>query len=170
MLPLVWGYWLLGMVFIITVCLFNPQRNQRETDDIKPVPYILLTCLLGWFWPLLVLVFLHTKLFPYEQPKQVPFTVEFADLSESLTLQQIENKHYVFDPAEAVPFVPFGFLNTKWRRFSHVQQDEFGAFTFWSFAKLDQSGYWPELTKGYAKVNSQQEVVDYFIYEIDSRG
>lgn len=116
-----------------------------------------------------MLVFLYAKLFPAKIRDETPFTVQFADLTESLSLQQIENKHYVFDPAEAVPFVPFGFLYPKWQQFSHMQQDEIGAFTFWSFAKINNTGYLAELTKGYAKVNSQQQVVDYFIYEIDSR-
>ena len=64
------------------------------------------------------------------------FVVRETDLERSFTIAEIEERERVVDPLGAVPDLPFGHLNSAWRRFVDMQAP---GDTAWSFSTRRRS-------------------------------
>ena len=104
------------------------------------------------FWPFVVylkvqdMVLGKPEASNLEEPK---FAVVRADLLERVSIAEIEQCERVFDPLSAVPDLPFGHLNTAWRKFL---EDMTPVAEMWTF-----SAHWTdwgskELRRGYVMV------------------
>jgi len=104
------------------------------------------------FWPFVVylkvqdMVLGKPEASNLEEPK---FAVVRADLLERVSIAEIEQCERVFDPLSAVPDLPFGHLNTAWRKFLEDMTPDAEMWTF--------SAHWTdwgskELRRGYVMV------------------
>jgi len=87
------------------------------------------------------------------------FAVEKAHLQERLSVQDIENREFVFDPLGAVPNLPFGHLNVAWKKFIEdcTENDE-----LWSFSAQWKNYGENELREGYVLIKNDS-LWPYFI-------
>jgi hypothetical protein len=104
------------------------------------------------FWPFVVYLKVQDMVLGkheasnLEEPK---FAVVRADLLERVSIAEIEQCERVFDPLSAVPDLPFGHLNTAWRKFLEDMTPDAEMWTF--------SAHWTdwgskELRRGYVMV------------------
>ena len=85
-------------------------------------------------WPIAVGLKLKEVLIRHlHEPTRKPegFVVRETDLERSFTIAEIEERERVVDPLGAVPDLPFGHLNSAWRRFVDMQGP---GDTAWSFS------------------------------------
>ena len=54
---------------------------------------------------------------------QMPFPVQVSDLIRKVEVWEIENREVIFDPLDAVPNLPFGHLNSRWRQLTQSAID-----------------------------------------------
>ncbi len=135
-----YGYLGIGAVVLILMATFHKltrnkdvcARNDGLADrraEHKKLSFWLLADVLSLalvgtllvpFWP--VLVFLKVKDLVFGGPDRGPveepeFAVTRGDLQTQLSIQEIETRERVLDPLGAAPNVPFGHLNSAWKRF-----------------------------------------------------
>lgn len=93
-------------------------------------------------------------------PEWRPFAAQRTDLLEPLTVEAIERREAVIDPLGAVPELPFGHLNSAWKRFlARCPKDA----ELWSFsARWETSWGRVELCTGYVTVREGAPCV-YFL-------
>ena len=107
------------------------------------------------FWPLALLLKLQDmRLKKMHPPSAEPreFAVGMADLQQALTIAEIERREKVFDPLGAVPALPFGHLNSAWRRFAETAGPNDAV---WSFsARWKPAWGREELRAGYVLVDN----------------
>ena len=85
-------------------------------------------------------------------PDPEGFVVRKTDLEQSFTIAEIEERERVVDPLGAVPDLPFGHLNSAWRRFVDMQEP---GDTVWSFSTRRKSTLGrEEWCRGYVWVRS----------------
>ena len=83
-------------------------------------------------------------------PEWRSFTVEREHLLEPSTVEAIERREAVIDPLGAVPGLPFGHLNTAWKRFLATCPED---AELWSFsARWETTWGRVELRTGYVAV------------------
>lgn len=104
----------------------------RRLNDV-PGPALVGTLVIP-FWP--VFLVFKVKELIFGEPAggaidEPGFAVTRADLQTQLSLQEIEQREMVFDPMGAAPNVPFGHLNTAWRKFCEGMGPN---DSLWSFA------------------------------------
>jgi hypothetical protein len=159
------GYLALGLIgstlYIIYYQIYKTDPDERlfkekPLEDALMLPLGLLVSAIAWPY------FIYAAITHKETKDQEPFSVNFDDLADEMTLSEIEEKHLIIDPLESVPGIPFGFLNTAWEGFI---KSEYEVERIFSFEKSYQRYSQNEVNKGYAAVNSQQQVTHYFIYE-----
>lgn len=92
-----------------------------------------------------------------EEPE---FAVTRNDLQTQLNIQEIEQMEMVFDPLGAAPNVPFGHLNTAWKKFCEGLEPH---DNLWSFA-VHWTSSWgsKDIRQGYAIVRGE-EIGSHFI-------
>jgi hypothetical protein len=165
--------WYLGIGFIVLTALYINHKIRRTyeptsfhdileaTDpDRDKVSYKLLNYvaapLLGLcIWPLAIFMIVqdYFQVSDSSLDDDPPlFSVKPEHLTERLTINEIERRETYLDPLIAVPALPFGHLNQRWKDFtsSHSADDELWAFT--STWETDWGG--KELRKGYVSVRS----------------
>lgn len=147
-------YWAVGILFLAFQVITNKNGEAYKISD------VFIVLIFAVFWPLFLLLLTYIRL-TYKPHEEKVFTVTFEDLGEKMSIAEIEGNHIHADPENAVPNLPFGFLNGTWSSFV----DSASSFTYWYFEKLDDSDWTPEFKKGYAKVNAENEVTDYFVFE-----
>lgn len=159
------GYLTLGLIgsslYIIYYQIFKTDPKERlfkekPLEDALMLPLGLLASAIGWPY------FIYAAITHKETKDQEPFSVNFDDLTDEMTLTEIEEKHLIVDPLESVPSIPFGFLNAAWKNFLNSEHEIEQIFPF---EKEYEQYNRKELNRGYAAVNSQQQVTHYFIYE-----
>jgi len=159
------GYLALGLIgstlYIIYYQIYKTEPDERlfkekPLEDALMLPLGLLASAIAWPY------FIYAAITHKETKDQEPFSVNFDDLADEMTLTKIEKKHLIVDPLKSVPNVPFGFLNTAWKNFLNSEHESVQIF---SFEKEYEQYSRRELKRGYAAVNSQQQVTHYFIYE-----
>jgi hypothetical protein len=165
--------WYLGVGIVVLAALFinhNIIRKYEPTSfhdilaatdpDRQKLSYKILNNvavpLLGLcIWPLAIYLIIQDYFqIPRNELRDDPqlFSVKPADLTERLTINEIERRETYLDPLLAVPALPFGHLNQRWKDFtsSHSADDELWAFT----ANWETDWGGKELRKGYVSVRS----------------
>lgn len=109
------------------------------------------------FWPVLFFFEMKSRIFgeanrsPSEEPE---FAVTRNDLQTQLSIEEIEQLEMVFDPLGAAPNVPFGHLNTAWKKFFEGMEPN---DSLWSF-----TAHWTcawgskDIRQGYVIVRGEQ--------------
>jgi hypothetical protein len=115
-------------------------------------------CLIFWlFWPITTFIWIKRiiadvqKKYSPETPetyKAPEFEVKIWDLLVPMSLSEIEKNEMVLDPMEAAPCLPFGHLNTEWRKFLEKTQ---ASDVFWSFS----TKWLGNLIEGYVVVRAE---------------
>lgn len=168
--------------FLIDARLREPRRKQdgwremralllkgRQSRASRVVDSYLIPALTGLLvlavWPAALVLALH---FNRDQKKGSPrtegrlpeqFTVTREHLREAMSPERIEAQEMVVDPLDAVPRVPFGFLNKGWQRFRSEARD---GDQFWSFdAPWGRYGTETSRRLGYALVRDGKVVTWY---------
>ena len=125
------------------------------------VPVIAIILILG-LWPLFIIWVTKEKLNDkkFEKNKTVnkesnqerQFKVEQKHLLKPLSVADIEAIEVISDPLNAVPEVPFGFLNDNWNKFKSTIQpgDEIWSFSAIWLTEWDTK----EMRKGYVIVQN----------------
>lgn len=96
-----------------------------------------------FFWPIIFFAMLIHIIIQMRQEKMqdesLLFKIKASDLTEKLTIHEIESLESVRDPLNAAPIVPFGHLNTAWKNFllSIDSQSDLWAFkcTYKAYAR-----------------------------------
>lgn len=182
---MIYLYWYLGIgaVVLILMVAFH-KLNQKKDDnslsdvlaDLRPerkslwlrllndiVGPALVGTLIVPFWP--VLVFFKVKELVFGEPARGPidepeFAVTRDDLQTQLSLQEIEQMEMVFDPLGAAPNVPFGHLNTAWKKFCEGMEPH---DSLWSFTAHWTSAWGSkDIRQGYVIVRGE-EIGSHFI-------
>ena len=139
---MIYFYWYLGLGLIFLIFTYiesrlnkDAQKNRELYALTKPrsqtlgkklfnnlvIPFIAI--LLAFiFWPVIITWVAQDRLAKYryknsEIRKEEPFTVKKEDLIREYSIEQIEEQEMMTDPLQAVPIVPFGFLNPIWNNF-----------------------------------------------------
>lgn len=139
---MIYLYWYLGIGAVVLILMVTFHKLTKKKDDNslsggladlraerKKLWFRLLNDVLGPalvvtlilpFWP--VLVFFKVKELVFGEPDRGPidepeFAVMRDDLLMQLSISEIEQRELVFDPLGAAPNVPFGHLNTAWKKF-----------------------------------------------------
>jgi len=101
-------------------------------------------------WPVVLLVVIKRKLFPYKPIPEKIFSVAKPDLMRQMTVDEIEQHEHVSDPLGAAPNLPFGYLNAAWLQFKGnlMPQDLVWSFT----AQWETSWGRGEIREGYVIV------------------
>lgn len=172
---MIYLYWYLGIgaVVLILMAAFHKLTKKKDDNslndvlgDLRPerksLWFRLLNDVLGPalvgtlivpFWP--VLVFFKVKDFVVGEPDRGPidepeFAVTRGDLQTQLSVQEIEQREIVFDPLGAAPHVPFGHLNTAWKKFCEGMEP---FDSLWSFTSHWTSAWGSkEIRQGYVIV------------------
>lgn len=103
----------------------NPRRTDflyRVLDDfIFPV---LAFCAIWLVWPLAIGLRIKEIIDKKKATTQIKadkeekvFVVQEAELIKQVTIAEVEQQNIIVDPMEAVPQVPFGYLNARWISF-----------------------------------------------------
>ncbi len=165
--------WYLGIGFVVLTALYinhkirskheprsfhdilestNPDRDKLSYKILNNVAVPLLALCI---WPLAIFMIIQDYYQTNENElRDDPplFSVKPEDLTERLTISEIERRETYLDPLIAVPKLPFGHFNERWRDFmsSESADDELWAFT--SNWETEWGG--KELRKGYVSVRS----------------
>lgn len=176
---MIYLYWYLGIgaVVLILMVAFHKLTKTKDgnslNDDLadlrpdrKSLWFRLLNDVLGPalvgtliapFWP--VLVFFKVKEFVFGEPDRGPidepeFAVARDDLQTQLSIQEIEQREIVFDPLGAAPNVPFGHLNTAWKKFCEGMEP---LDSLWSFTSHWTSAWGSkDIRQGYVIVRGEE--------------
>ena len=176
---MIYLYWYLGVGAVVLVLIaafheFTTKKDDNSLNDVltdlrterKSLWYRLLNDVLGPalvgtlivpFWA--VIVFFKVKELVFGEPVRAPidepeFAVTRDDLQTQLSLQEIEQLEMVFDPLRAAPNVPFGHLNTAWKKFCDGMEPH---DTLWNF-----SAHWTcawgskDIRQGYVIVRGEE--------------
>ncbi len=152
---MIYLYWYLGVGAVVLVLIaafhkFTTKKDDNSLNDVladlrperKPLWYRFVNDVLGPalvgtlivpFWA--VIVFFKVKHAVFGEPVRASvdepeFAVTRGDLQTQLSLQEVERQEMVFDPLGAAPNVPFGHLNTAWRKFCESMEPQ---DCLWSF-------------------------------------
>ena len=163
--------WYLGIGFVVLTALYinhkirskheprsfhdilestNPDRDKLSYKILNNVAVPLLALCI---WPLAIFMIIQDYYQTNENElRDDPplFSVKPEDLTERLTISEIERRETYLDPLIAVPKLPFGHFNERWRSFisSQSADDEVWAFT----ANWETEWGGKELRKGYVFV------------------
>ena len=176
---MIYLYWYLGIgaVVLILMATFHKLTKKKGDNslsdilgDLRPerksiwsrlLNDVLVNALVGTlivpFWT--VIVFFKVKHAIFGEPVRVPVDVpEFAvtrdDLQTQLNIQEIEQREIVFDPLGAAPNVPFGHLNTAWKKFCEGMEP---LDSLWSFTSHWTSAWGSkDIRQGYVIVRSEE--------------
>jgi hypothetical protein len=176
---MIYLYWYLGIgavVLILMVAFHHLSKKQDDNSlndvlaDLKSerkslwfrlLNNVLVPALGGTlivpFWP--VLVFLKVKELVFDEPDrgtidEPEFAVTREDLQTQLSLQEIEQMEMVFDPLGAAPNLPFGHLNTAWKKFCEGMEPH---DSLWSFTAPWTSAWGSkDIRQGYAIVRGEE--------------
>jgi hypothetical protein len=102
------------------------------------------------FWPLVLGYDLRTRHpinWNREARPEPAFAPRRRELKQRLTVEEAEARERVHDPLGAVPDVPFGFLNVRWREFVAQRRSGEELWRFESRRKRGPTEVWRE---GYA--------------------
>lgn len=173
----------IGAVVLILMVAFHKLTKKKDDNslndvlaDLRPerkaLWFRLLNDVLGPalvgtlivpFWP--VLVFFKVKELVLGEPThdafdEPVFAVTRDDLQAQLSLQEIVQREMVFDPLGAAPNVPFGHLNTAWKKFCEGMEP---LDSVWSFTAHWTSAWGgKDIRQGYVIV-SGEEIGAHFI-------
>lgn len=146
-----WVYLVVGMV-VLSAVLVAHQRSKNpdllySRKDLsaanptinktwlillsKVIVPILAAIAIVILWPLALGLWVQDQWLKRKQRRGHPeFSVKWTDLAAATTVDGAEGEEYVLDPLQAAPNLPFGHLNTAWKRF--VEQSVEGD-ALWSF-------------------------------------
>ncbi len=152
---MIYLYWYLGIgaVVLVLMAAFHKLTKKKDDNslndvlgDLRPerkslwsrlLNDVLVNALVGTlivpFWTVIVFFKVKELIFgePVRAPVDVPeFAVTRGDLQAQLSIQEVERQEMVFDPLGAAPNVPFGHLNTAWKKFCEGMEPH---DTLWSF-------------------------------------
>lgn len=148
-----------------------PSPDEQAPDLVSPamraLRLALETVFLAAIWPLAVLVRALTiqkeiSDMRIRNESNKKFKVRRQDLIEVLSIEEIERREKVFDPLDAVPAAPFGFLNPEWISFRAKMQSE---DVVWSFSSRWKRFATQKTIQGYALARGQ-DVGDFFITSV----
>ena len=176
---MIYVHWYLGIgvVVLILIAGFHKLAKKKNANslnvvltdlrpDRKSLRFRLLNDVLGSalvgtlivpFWP--VIVFFKVKELISGEPVRGPldepeFAVKRDDLQTQLSLQEIEQLEIVFDPLGAAPHVPFGHLNTAWKKFCEGMEL---LDSLWSFTSHWTSAWGSkDIRQGYVIVRGEE--------------
>lgn len=147
------GYILTGLLVHMLMRLWHQRSLARagETDVLANIfdeqcswwDKWLLTPLLhlfmAAFWPVLLLARLWIAIKGERPlPEEKTFSVQPEALQQKLTIAEIEQRHYIFDPLGAVPALPFGHLHSAWLAFMEkLHPDD----EIWSFDAIWENSW-----------------------------
>jgi len=168
---MIYLYWYLGIGVAVSVLLLC-WNHLTKKDDSKSIPDLLATTnpnnkktiyqffgkvinfmivaiVSGLLWPLITYMAIYNSVIKKTESASNPcnkFAVEQAHLLEHLSMQDIENREFVFDPLGAVPNLPFGHLNAAWKKFI---ENLAGNDEIWSFSAQSENYGQKEFIEGY---------------------
>ena len=176
---MIYLYWYLGIgaVVLILMVAFHKLTKKKGDNSLSDVLAdlgperksmwfrllndVLVNALVGTlivpFWT--VIVFFKVKHAVFGEPVRAPVDVpEFAvtsdDLQTQLNLKEIEQLEMVFDPLGAAPNVPFGHLNTAWKKFCEGMEPH---DSLWSFTAQWTSAWdSKDIRQGYVIVRGEE--------------
>lgn len=186
-----WAYMGLSLLIGCVAIAFNFEeqrvswRSKRAKDKASSLlESVLLVAVCVIFWPIILLIALiqnqkpelHIRFFGAsadEDGEESEFQVLPEHLDEFIDIAEVELAAMVNDPLNAVPAVPFGHLNARWRALlSHFEDGcHIRKFSLkyaglmeieWGLP-LTFSSYW---YSGYAVVNSQGNIRSYWVTAI----
>ena len=174
---MIYLYWYIGisagsMLLWILYYKFVEEKREQSTGSVAStfqsarkgvlsrVLNVLGTALAGLifvpFWPVLFFFEMKSRFFdkgnrsPVEEPV---FSVTRNDLQTQLSLQEVEQLEMVFDPLGAAPNVPFGHLNTAWKKFCEGMEPN---DSLWSFTAHWASAWGSkDIRQGYVIVRGE---------------
>ncbi len=171
---MIYLHWYLGIgISILAVFILFHQQSKKKDDEsfidlqvnnrleqkklwyrllnniIEPALVSLLAVLIC---PIIVFFEVKQIIFKESVPSSLDepeFAVTHTDLLHKVSIPDIERSEMVVDPLGAVPHLPFGHLNTAWKKFLENKQPDDSIWTF--SAKWTQWGH-IELRQGYVVV------------------
>lgn len=163
MIDYVIAYLSIGAGLLAATFLYVLIRDRHKGFEFpRESPWIMLIVLLAiiCFWPA-ILTSLTVDYFkgrlkninlPSNPEARREFSVERQHLVRRMSVTEIETSEHVYDPAGAVPDLPFGHLHAIWRDFSEkFQPDD----EVWKFEGNWQSDFGaPSRIRGYAVVRN----------------
>ncbi len=150
-----------SIVYIVYFQIFKALPEQRlffdnTVTDLLILPLGLLASTIAWPY------FVYAAITHKAHTKHEEFSLKFKDLDYETNVNEIEKKHFVFDPLMSVPEVPFGHINQRWVIFKNSIENEDRMYSF----KKTHKGYGhEEIKKGYAIIDSRDIVKQFFVYE-----
>lgn len=173
--------YLLGILLLIGIrlraCFQNRERFTGWNEDDKSfedkVLLVAVVVVGPMAWPLLLWLLIEEYLNrgknSVTEPSGPGFECRKEYLKKVVSVVEIESQHMIFDPLNKVPALPFGHLNSGWRKFVEaIQPDE----EVWEFqiSPGQPVGKWDEPAKGIrsgmARVNAHK-IVGEFVFERD---
>lgn len=172
MINYILSYLIFGMLILLMIYITTRLDNSQKAKDLRSmsklirprsknwqdklfnnliVPVIAMT-LTTIFWPVVVVWVIKDRLERRVAknrvvPEPEVFKVKKEHMKAKVSIEEIELKEMVTDPLDAVPAVPFGYLNSAWQEFKGKLQldDELWVFSAqWAseWGRVDQrSGY-----------------------------
>ncbi|MCP5162756.1 MAG: hypothetical protein H6999_03530 [Hahellaceae bacterium] len=169
-------YFLVGAILVVTVHMHhkftedeNEQSLEKIQNSLRPANNSLWLWLRGRIFELLMTTFILIPLWPFLAllkiwqiigPKSLAhyeadpvFSVKQGDLCSQLSIEEIEQIEIVEDPFHAAPRIPFGHLNSSWKKFL---EQLLPTDTLWSFEVEWDDVFVPKLMRGYVIVREEQ--------------
>ncbi|AXR07027.1 hypothetical protein [Salinimonas sediminis] len=187
MLIAFYGYLTIAAV-IIWLTVWPTSSSARWPAPLPPEPPVSLassrgraTRLSDWSWGLLIALLwpialialaLYYLVLLWQLKRWGPaYTVSAEQTSVSyhqgthLTIDEIEPRHYFFDPLDSIPPQPFGLLYPKWQIF----KAKYSATPLVPYSQITRAPTYLQIIKGYAVINQANQMVDCFMYEVEER-
>jgi hypothetical protein len=144
-------YFVSGLIFTLYLVMQAYIRKNIDFYFENIFRNILIYSLFVLLWPIIFIMILYSLYDNFRFSKNSvsleKYKLQHTDLKERITRCEVELRELVFDPLNAAPSIPFGFLNSVWLEFcrSLEAQDELWTFDLiwespWG-AKIRYAGY-----------------------------
>lgn len=173
---MIYLYWYLGFGVLVLVIVYgahlmtktkdseslqdildaiNPDRRKlsyRILNDMV-APFLASILVVG-FWPVALYVKVKDTFKKEVVIKDREFSVEPEHLLEKFSVEEVEARESVIDPLNAVPSLPFGHLNSVWKK---ILNESGNSSEWWSFAAEWKTSWGHrEFRAGYALVKDSK--------------
>lgn len=149
--------------FAVVLESINPDRHTWHYKLLNNFVFPLIVAVtMPFAWP--ILIYMKAKEIASQrsgtiEPEEKVFAVTRAHLVRRTSIEEAEKQETVVDPLEAVPDLPFGFLNRQWEHFkAHILPGD----QLWSFSARWEQPRFVETRQGYAILRANA-VPKYFI-------
>ncbi len=182
------GYLIIGALILVAISVVHRMDNSEEAKSMRRIHKIIAPSPKTWheklilliivpviaatiavlFWPVVIVWIINNKLsartYKNREIKEPDvFKVKNEYLKEQISIEGVEALEMVKDPLGAVPEIPFGHLNSAWKKLKGKIQSK---DELWSFSAqwTSEWGY-KDLRTGYAIV-TEDNVTNFFIASI----